>query len=282
MGDYARQHDFSAKDALSTGDAAKLIKGSEVDEELDAVVTAVATKATVAKGSTILSGTPTVPAGFNYFDVSGTTTITAFTVAANRHFFCNFTGIMQLTHNSSDLDLPGAANITTAVGDVAEFFSTLANDVHCLNYTKADGTAVVASAGGGPSKGTNASIRTNAANIQENITLSDHSSSFTAANASNTINNRGTDDGFVDGDMVQLTGSDLPNGWLIDTQYFVRDATSSSLKLALTFGGTAVTISDDGSSTRTIYQNINGMSAGPITISEDTVTIPSGSTWSII
>ena len=31
-----------------------------------------------------------------------------------------------------------------------------------------------------------------------------------------------------------------------------------------------------------IYQNINGMTAGPVTISEDTVTIPSGSTWSII
>ena len=44
MSDYARQHDFSAKDALSSGDAAKLIKGSEVDAEFDAIVTAVATK----------------------------------------------------------------------------------------------------------------------------------------------------------------------------------------------------------------------------------------------
>jgi len=147
MGDYARQHDFSAKDALSTGDAAKLIKGSEVDEELDAIVTAVATKATVAKGTTIASGSPTVPVG-SYFDVSGTTTITAFVVAADRHFFCNFTGIMQLTHNSTDLDLPGAANITTAVGDVAEFFSTGTNDVQCVNYTKVDGTGVTGSAGG--------------------------------------------------------------------------------------------------------------------------------------
>jgi len=147
MGDYARQHDFSAKDALSTGDAAKLIKGSEVDEELDAIVTAVATKATVAKGTTISSGSPTVPVG-SYFDVSGTTTITAFVVAANRHFFCNFTGIMQLTHDATDLDLPGTANITTAVGDVAEFFSTGENEVQCVNYTKVDGTGVTGSAGG--------------------------------------------------------------------------------------------------------------------------------------
>ena len=38
--------------------------------------------------------------------------------------------------------------ITTVAGDVAEFFSTGANTVQCVNYTKADGTAVVSSAGG--------------------------------------------------------------------------------------------------------------------------------------
>ena len=170
MGDYARQHDFSAKDALSTGDAAKLIKGSEVDEELDAIVTAVATKATVAKGTTIPSGSPTVPVG-SYFDVSGTTTITAFVVAADRHFFCNFTGIMQLTHNSTDLDLPGAANITTAVGDVAEFFSTGANDVQCVNYTKVDGTGVTGSAGGLEDAGGNVVGTENAITTAGNFTV---------------------------------------------------------------------------------------------------------------
>ena len=283
MGDYARQHDFSAKDALSTGDAAKLIKGSEVDAELNAVVTAVATKATVAKGGDIASGnTMVIDTDGNYFDITGTTQINTMTVGVNRNFTLQFDGILILQHHATNLDLPGGANITTAVGDVAEFFSHTANQVQCVAYTKADGTAVVASAGGGPSKGTNASIRTNAANIQEDITLSDHLVTFTATNGTNIIANRGTDDSFVDGDMVQLTGSDLPNGWLIDTQYFVRDITSSTMKLALTFGGTAVTISDNGSGTNKIYQNINGMSAGPITISEDTVTIPSGSTWSII
>lgn len=44
MSDYARQHDFSIKDALTTGDPAKVIKGSEVDDEFDALVTAVASK----------------------------------------------------------------------------------------------------------------------------------------------------------------------------------------------------------------------------------------------
>jgi hypothetical protein len=43
--DYSRVNDFSAKDGLTTGNPSKLIKGSEVDDDFDAVVTAVATKA---------------------------------------------------------------------------------------------------------------------------------------------------------------------------------------------------------------------------------------------
>jgi microcystin-dependent protein len=44
MTDYARIHDFTAKDALTTGDPLKVIKGSEVDAEFDALATHVATK----------------------------------------------------------------------------------------------------------------------------------------------------------------------------------------------------------------------------------------------
>ena len=235
------------------------------------------------EGTAFASSSPTVSTDGNYMNCTGTTTITAFTVAANRHFFLNFTGVMQLTHNATDLDLPGEANITTAVGDVAEFFSTGSNDVHCLNYTKADGTAVVASAGGGPSVGTNAIIRTNATNIAESITLSDHSATCTADASADTIN-KGTDDGFADNDTVQFTnsGGALPAGLAAGTQYFVRDVAAATLKVSETFGGSAVNITGTGSGTHTIYQNINGMTAGPVTIDSGTVTIPSGSTWNII
>ena len=235
------------------------------------------------KGSDIASGSPTVTTTGNYFDVTGTTTITAFVVDANRQFFCQFDGALQLTHNATDLDLPGEANITTAAGDVAEFFSTGSNDVHCVNYTKADGTAVVASAGGGPSVGTNAVIRTNATNIAETITLSDHSATCTADASADTIN-KGTDDGFADYDTVQFTnsGGALPAGLAAGTQYFVRDAAAATLKVSETFGGSAVNITGTGSGTHTIYQNINGMTSGPITIDSGTVTVPSGSTWNII
>lgn len=52
MSDYARQHDFSVKDALSTGDPDKVIKGSEVDAEFDALVTSVGTKLDAVVGGT--------------------------------------------------------------------------------------------------------------------------------------------------------------------------------------------------------------------------------------
>ena len=44
MSDYSRQYDFEAKDGLLSGNPLKVIKGSEVDGEFDAIVTAIASK----------------------------------------------------------------------------------------------------------------------------------------------------------------------------------------------------------------------------------------------
>jgi len=96
------------------------------------------------KGLDIASASPLViTAGSDYFDVTGTTNFAAMTVAVNRQFTLQFDGVLTMTHHATNLDLPGAANITTAAGDVATFQSTGANTVQCINYTKADGTAVV-------------------------------------------------------------------------------------------------------------------------------------------
>jgi len=96
------------------------------------------------KGGDIASASPTViDTDGDYFDVTGTTSFAAFTVAANRHFVLQFDGALTMTHHATNLDLPGEANITTAAGDVAEFFSTGADTVQCLNYTKASGKPIV-------------------------------------------------------------------------------------------------------------------------------------------
>lgn len=55
----------------------------------------------------------------NFLRVTGTTTITSFGTSYNGPRFLRFAGAVLLTYNSSTLLLPGAANITTAAGDVA-------------------------------------------------------------------------------------------------------------------------------------------------------------------
>jgi hypothetical protein len=98
------------------------------------------------KGGDIASATNmTIDTDGDYFDITGTTTMTDFTVAVNRHFFTQFDGALILTHDGTKMDLPGEANITTAAGDVAEWFSHTANQVQCVNYTRADGTAIIPS-----------------------------------------------------------------------------------------------------------------------------------------
>jgi hypothetical protein len=90
------------------------------------------------KGGDIASASPlAIDTDGDYFDVTGTTGFASMTVAANRHFFLQFDGILTMTHHATNLDLPRETNITTAVGDVGEFFSTGANTVQCVNYTRA-------------------------------------------------------------------------------------------------------------------------------------------------
>lgn len=59
-------------------------------------------------------------------EITGTTTITSFGTSYNGPRFLRFTGALTLTHNSTSLNLPGAANITTVAGDTAIAFPNLA------------------------------------------------------------------------------------------------------------------------------------------------------------
>jgi hypothetical protein len=101
------------------------------------------------KGGDLTSASPLViDTDGDYFDVTGTVSFAAMTVAADRQFTLQFDGALTMTHHATNLDLPGEANITTAAGDVATFQSTGANTVQCISYVKADGTAVVGSVEG--------------------------------------------------------------------------------------------------------------------------------------
>jgi hypothetical protein len=59
MTDYTKLTDFASKDALPSGNAAKIVKGTEIDDEFEAIETAVGTKADLA--SPTFTGTPAAP-----------------------------------------------------------------------------------------------------------------------------------------------------------------------------------------------------------------------------
>jgi|DEB0MinimDraft_10_1074344.scaffolds.fasta_scaffold00810_9 hypothetical protein len=66
MTDYTKLTDFASKDTLATGNAAKIVKGTEIDDEFEAIETSIATKADIA--SPTFTGTPaadTAPASTN-------------------------------------------------------------------------------------------------------------------------------------------------------------------------------------------------------------------------
>lgn len=57
MSNYVKATDFAVKDSLSTGNPAKLVKGTEIDTEFTAIASAVNSKAD--KASPALTGTAT-------------------------------------------------------------------------------------------------------------------------------------------------------------------------------------------------------------------------------
>ena len=61
MSNYTKSTDFAAKDSLPSGNAGKIVKGTEIDTEFNNIATAVATKADTA--SPTFSGTPSLPTG---------------------------------------------------------------------------------------------------------------------------------------------------------------------------------------------------------------------------
>lgn len=77
MSNYVKATNFAVKDTLTTGDPNKLVKGTEINAEYDAIAVAVATKADTA--SPTFTGTVVVSTG-NLNITSGTLTLTGTSV----------------------------------------------------------------------------------------------------------------------------------------------------------------------------------------------------------
>lgn len=137
-----------------TGLSAELVAISEsaaealtVANTANSAVAAAANKFITGVASDTVASAATVDVGaISAVDitVSGTTTITSLGTAVNglaRRL--TFSGVLTLTHNGTSLILPGAANITTAAGDVATFLSLGSGNWRCTDYQRASGLPVV-------------------------------------------------------------------------------------------------------------------------------------------
>lgn len=96
----------------------------------------------LTKGADIASGAAlTLGTDGNYFDITGTTPVTsiATTGQVGTVVRLHFDDAVPFTHHATDLVLPGAANITTAAGDEAEFVEYASGDWRCVSYLRAAG-----------------------------------------------------------------------------------------------------------------------------------------------
>lgn len=84
MSNYVKATNFATKDALLSGNPAKIIKGTEIDTEFNNIATAISTKADLA--SPTFTGTPAAPTaspGTNTTQVATTAFVTAAAAAIN-------------------------------------------------------------------------------------------------------------------------------------------------------------------------------------------------------
>ena len=122
--------------------------GDPIKTYADAISSAVSTSITnlntdLGVGADLASAAalPVDASGFSH-DVTGTTSITSLeaTSTNERKFkILQFDGALTLTHHATDLILPGAANITTAAGDIGVFYQYASGDWRLVSYMRAAG-----------------------------------------------------------------------------------------------------------------------------------------------
>jgi hypothetical protein len=110
VSNYVQSTNFATKDALSSGDPLKIVKGTEINTEFNNIATAVATKADLV--SPTFTGTPALPTGTTAVTQSAGNNTTA--VATTAFVQAAATAVLQLLHpvgsvyiNATDSTNPG-------------------------------------------------------------------------------------------------------------------------------------------------------------------------------
>lgn len=142
MSNYIKATNFTAKDALPSGNSGKIIKGTEIDVELTAVASAISSKADTA--SPTFSGSPLAPtasAGTNTTQIATTAFVTAAITTA-------FPSGGIILWSGSVATIPSGwvlCNGSNSTPDLRDRFIVGAGSTYAVNATGGSANAIVVS-----------------------------------------------------------------------------------------------------------------------------------------
>jgi len=106
MSNYTKATNFATKDNLSSGNPLKIVKGTEINTEFDAISVAIATKADTASPS--FTGTPSLPTGTTgVTQTAGTSSTTLATTAFVQTALQAIYPVGSIYTNATDSTNPG-------------------------------------------------------------------------------------------------------------------------------------------------------------------------------
>lgn len=137
MSNYTKTTDFAAKDTLTSGDAGKIIRGSEFETEFDDIASAIATKADTA--SPTFTGTVTIPtAAVTTFSLGGTT-VTSTAAELNL--------LDGVTATTAELNILDGVTATTTELNILDGVTVGASDINLLANAGTNAGVILTKAG---------------------------------------------------------------------------------------------------------------------------------------
>lgn len=121
MSNYTKATNFATKDTLPTGDSNKIVKGTEIDNEFNAIAGAISSKADLASPS--LTGTPTAPtaaSGSNTLQLATTAFVTGAVTSATADSLTSTATLTNKTLTSPVINTPTiSGGSITGITDLA-------------------------------------------------------------------------------------------------------------------------------------------------------------------